>query len=732
MPIVLNSSVPLPNLKLYTSISVLLVSSCLYYAINVTSDPNWKLETNSTLFPQRNGVSGGVGGMTDSSLDEILSMQDEINEKETILENFNNLQETILAAIKATNRDEEVDVEALEHEIHRTSPESHHLHPVQHTQQHVAHGTSTDRSLKGRFKDIFAFMLQEPICIWTMINMAYCCLILLGKSIQKLVFGELRISEQQVVLWVSWFSVLGFLHLMSQLCKDRSEYLTFSPTSPGWSHFRLVGLLSAILTISGVMMVIAFCVGLFAGVNTFCFMAAEVVLLTIKTLHVLIRYGIFLYDMRQGGINNESSSWDKRGPISYYIELSFEIGVLVIDLLHHLHMLIWSNIFLSMASLVIVMQLRYLTNEIQRKIKKHRNYLLVLNHMEKSYPPATAEDLSQNSDNCAICWEKMESARKLPCSHLFHNSCLQSWLEQDASCPTCRCSLSIHSYSSQHVHANEIRIDEPENNQRTGNNHFFHFNGSRYVSWLPNFSVEVTHINDILRRNPVEQTQNHTSQVRNMARVVQEMFPRIPLSTIIADLQISHSIEATIDNILEGRVQLPSRFQDNMFDGDRNDMIGAGEGPSTSRATADDASPYPVRSASDYYVSPNLDYSPLASNLTSSSGNSSSGNSSPTSTTSSSGYEVERNNSIFGNQNDLLREESFEDVSTSEKFSRSSEERERILQKRKDQLLVNARKRYLEKHTDDTQSEILSINNSTSSNSSENDLRNRTSNIEIQ
>lgn len=28
--------------------------------------------------------------------------------------------------------------------------------------------------------------------------MAYCCLILLGKSIQKIVFGELRISEQQV------------------------------------------------------------------------------------------------------------------------------------------------------------------------------------------------------------------------------------------------------------------------------------------------------------------------------------------------------------------------------------------------------------------------------------------------------------------------------------------------------------------------------------------------------
>lgn len=83
-------------------------------------------------------------------------------------------------------------------------------------------------------------------------------------------------------------------------------------------------------------------------------------------------------------------------------------------------MLIWSNIFLSMASLVIVMQLRYLIHEIQRKVKKHRNYLWVLNHMEKTYPLATAEDLSHNSDNCAICWEKMDTARKLPCSHLFH------------------------------------------------------------------------------------------------------------------------------------------------------------------------------------------------------------------------------------------------------------------------------------------------------------------------
>lgn len=88
----------------------------------------------------------------------------------------------------------------------------------------------------------------------TLINMAYCILILLGTLIQRLVFGELRVSEQQhikdkfwnfvfykfifvfgvmnvqamdeVVLWCSWFSVLGFLHLLAQLCKDRFEYVS--------------------------------------------------------------------------------------------------------------------------------------------------------------------------------------------------------------------------------------------------------------------------------------------------------------------------------------------------------------------------------------------------------------------------------------------------------------------------------------------------------------------------
>ncbi|KAK6642583.1 hypothetical protein RUM43_004085 [Polyplax serrata] len=86
----------------------------------------------------------------------------------------------------------------------------------------------------------------------SLVNMAYCCLLLLGAFIQKIVFGELRVSEQQhmkdkfwnfifykfifvfgiinvqylheVVFWCAWFSILGFLNLLTQLGKDRFEY----------------------------------------------------------------------------------------------------------------------------------------------------------------------------------------------------------------------------------------------------------------------------------------------------------------------------------------------------------------------------------------------------------------------------------------------------------------------------------------------------------------------------
>ncbi|CAI5946035.1 unnamed protein product [Closterium sp. NIES-64] len=47
-------------------------------------------------------------------------------------------------------------------------------------------------------------------------------------------------------------------------------------------------------------------------------------------------------------------------------------------------------------------------------------------------PPA---QITAFADDCAICREPLSSAKRLPCGHLFHLSCLRSWLEHGSQAP---------------------------------------------------------------------------------------------------------------------------------------------------------------------------------------------------------------------------------------------------------------------------------------------------------
>ena len=50
-------------------------------------------------------------------------------------------------------------------------------------------------------------------------------------------------------------------------------------------------------------------------------------------------------------------------------------------------------------------------------IKKHVCYDQLL----LRFPLATENEIEEFSDHCAICWDELTgSARKLPCSHLYH------------------------------------------------------------------------------------------------------------------------------------------------------------------------------------------------------------------------------------------------------------------------------------------------------------------------
>uniref|UniRef100_A0A914W2U4 Autocrine motility factor receptor n=2 Tax=Plectus sambesii TaxID=2011161 RepID=A0A914W2U4_9BILA len=276
------------------------------------------------------------------------------------------------------------------------------------------------------------------------------------------------------------------------------------------------------------------------------------IMLLIRASYCTFRYAAYLYDLK-----NESA-WEQRNSIIYYAEFAFEVSVAIIDLFHHIHMLVWGQIVLSMASLVMIMQIRYIYQKIDQRLRRHKNYKRITLHMDMHYPMAGAEDLALLEDPCAICWDRMEAARKLPCGHFFHNWCLRGWLEQDTSCPTCRMALAVGGQpvrDDHHVVPDAAGVDldftEQANSRRF--NHFFHFDGRRYARWLPSFSVEVSHnlgASAFFQGRPPLTD----SQLNTMAEQVREMFPQMPLSLIIEDLRETGASQATVENILEGRL----------------------------------------------------------------------------------------------------------------------------------------------------------------------------------
>ncbi|NXF03645.1 AMFR ligase, partial [Smithornis capensis] len=536
-----------------------------------------------------------------------------------------------------------------------------------------------------RALDVAYYLLSDSLCVWVLVNTACCFLMLVAKVIQCMVFGPLRVSERQhlkdkfwnfifykfififgvlnvqtveeVVMWCLWFSGLVFLHLMVQLCKDRFEYLSFSPTTPMSSHIRVLALLIAMLLSCCGLAVVCGVVGYTHGMHTLAFMAAESLLVTVRTAHVILRYVVHLWDL------NHEGTWEGKGTYVYYTDFVMELTLLSLDLMHHIHMLLFGNIWLSMASLVIFMQLRYLFHEVQRRIRRHKNYLRVVGNMEARFAVATPEELAVNNDDCAICWDSMQSARKLPCGHLFHNSCLRSWLEQDTSCPTCRMSLNItdshhvrEDHQRENLDENLVPVAAAEGRPRLNqHNHFFHFDGSRIASWLPSFSVEVMHTTNILG---IAQASN--SQLNVMAHQIQEMFPQVPYHLVLQDLQLTRSVEITTDNILEGRIQVP-------FPTQRADSIRPALNNSVERHSADQEDAGTVTQAERV---------PLELNS-----------------------RLEEMVEFSEMEAEPSEAEDFE--ARGSRFSKSADERQRMLVQRKEDLLQQARKRYLNKTSDE-------------------------------
>jgi hypothetical protein len=157
MPIALVRSISLPNLKIYTTISLLLVSGCFYYAFDVVrTDPHWKIHQNLTsnyaitrpnLLKQS---SDAVSALTNS---EILSTL------------------TSSLASAATSSDDEGDDKSETNDAEQEAAVQENPNKNLLFEDDESNQNHTN-SLVYQLKEVAQFMTHEPICIWVSMHAA--------------------------------------------------------------------------------------------------------------------------------------------------------------------------------------------------------------------------------------------------------------------------------------------------------------------------------------------------------------------------------------------------------------------------------------------------------------------------------------------------------------------------------------------------------------------------------
>lgn len=136
----------------------------------------------------------------------------------------------------------------------------------------------------------------------------------------------------------------------------------------------------------------------------------------------------------------EKISWEKQNRILYYSDFFTETISLAVTIIHYLHLWYMHGISCTLVDAVLFLNLRKVFNRLREKINAYYTYQKLVKTLHSVFPTVgTAEfESGEYDDTCLICRDQMSTGKKLPCNHVFHESCILSWLEKQNNCPTCR------------------------------------------------------------------------------------------------------------------------------------------------------------------------------------------------------------------------------------------------------------------------------------------------------
>ncbi|KAK7076364.1 E3 ubiquitin-protein ligase synoviolin [Halocaridina rubra] len=282
--------------------------------------------------------------------------------------------------------------------------------------------------------------------------LAFTLVILLGKFLKKIFFGSLRAAEFEHLIersfyavtetclaftvfrddfspkFVALFTVLLFLKAFHWLADYRVDFMERSPVITLLFHIRVVSLLLLLSLLDLVLVSHAYYSTITRGASVQLVFGFEYAILLTIALNIGVKYICHSVDLQS------ENPWENKAMYLLYTELCMGFVKVV---LYAIFMIIMIRIHTFPLFIIRPM---YLT---LRAFKRALNDVILsrraIRNMNTLYPDATAEELRAVDNVCIICREEMVTgAKKLPCGHIFHSSCLRSWFQRQQTCPTCR------------------------------------------------------------------------------------------------------------------------------------------------------------------------------------------------------------------------------------------------------------------------------------------------------
>jgi E3 ubiquitin-protein ligase synoviolin len=302
-------------------------------------------------------------------------------------------------------------------------------------------------------------MLPNQVIVMTM---------LLGRMTKKIFLGSLRDAEVEAVYENARFAItetclaltifrdeitmrvgglflaLLFAKTFHWLAQSRMEYIEQSEIVTRLVHIRLVVLIGFMFAMDSSFVALAVHTFMADGPNVTFLFGFEFLILSINIVSIFGKYLLYLVNLRSEG------TWSSKSGYQFCLELLADVVTLCVYIAFFMIILTHYGMPLH-----ILRELWMSLKNLQRRITTYVNYRRLTANLNDRFPDVTEEQLAAmgpSNRTCIICREDMNPAageriKKIPCGHIFHFRCLQTWLQQQQNCPTCRAGLSLLPHS---------------------------------------------------------------------------------------------------------------------------------------------------------------------------------------------------------------------------------------------------------------------------------------------